>query len=330
MELLKKLTQITAPSGNESAVCDFIENEIRDFVDEIYRDNLGNLIAHKKGTGPRVLFDAHADEIGVIATFIEDNGYIRFSNLGGVSPYNSLYQRVKFLNDTVGIVTVDASRDDIMKNLKLSDLYIDIGAKDKEEAESKVSVGDVASFCGEFCEMGERVVSKALDDRVACYCLIKIIKEIKSQKNDLYFVFAASEELGLRGAKAAAVSINPEYAVAIDVTSTGDTLGKRKMAVKLGGGAAIKIKDNSILCHPYIKQFMIDTCKKYDIPYQTEVLEFGGTDAGAIHLSCGGVATGAISVPARYIHSPSEMADKKDIEAVIDLSIKLIEEGFGQ
>ncbi len=330
MELLKKLTQLTAPSGNENAVCDFIEQEIKDYVDEIYRDNLGNLIAHKKGPGARVLFDAHTDEIGVLATYIEENGYIRFANLGGVSPYNALYQRVKFINGTEGVVTVDASRDDILKNLKLSDLYIDIGAKSKEDAEARVSIGDAAAFCGEFCEMGDRVVSKALDDRVACYCLIKIIKEIKSQKNDLYFVFAASEELGLRGAKAAAASINPDYAVALDVTATGDTLGKRKMAVKLGGGAAIKIKDNSILCHPYIKQLMIDTCKKYDIPYQTEVLEFGGTDAGAIHLSGTGVATGAISIPTRYIHSPSEIADKNDIEAVISLGIKLIEEGFGQ
>ena len=330
MELLKKLTQITSPSGNESAICAFIENEIKDYVDEIYCDNLGNLIAHKCGDGARVMFDAHTDEIGIIAMFIEDNGYIRFTNLGGVSPYNALYQRVRFINGTEGVVSVDASHDDVMKNLKLSDLYIDIGAKDKEDAETKISIGDVAAFIGEFSDLGDRVVSKALDDRVGCYCLIRTIKEIKSQKNDLYFVFAASEELGLRGAKAAATSVNPDYAVALDVTSTGDTLGKRKMAVKLGNGAAIKIKDNSILCHPYIKQFMIDTCKKYDIPYQTEVLEFGGTDAGAIHLSGAGVATGAISIPTRYIHSPSEMADKGDIEAVIKLSVKLIEEGFNQ
>ena len=144
----------------------------------------------------------------------------------------------------------------------------------------------------------------------------------------MYFVFAASEELGLRGAKAAAQSINPDYAVALDVTSTGDTLGKRKMAVRTGAGAAIKIKDNSILCHPYIKSLMIETCEENKIPYQLEVLEFGGTDAGAIHLSCGGVATGAISIPTRYIHSPSEMADKNDIEATVTLCKKLIEKGF--
>ena len=330
MELLKKLTQITAPSGNEESICDFIENEIKNYVDEIYRDNLGNLIAHKKGSGARVMFDAHTDEIGIIAMFIEDNGYIRFTNLGGVSPYNALYQRVKFLNGTCGLVSVDASRDDIMKNLKLTDLYIDIGAKNKEEAESKISIGDAAVFMGEFTDLGERVVSKALDDRVGCYCLIRTIKEIKTHKNDLYFVFAASEELGLRGAKAAATAINPDYAVALDVTSTGDTLGKRKMAVRLGSGAAIKVKDNSILCHPYIKSLMIETCEKNDIPYQMEILEVGGTDAGAIHLSGGGVATGAISIPTRYIHSPCEMADKNDIETVIKLSIKLIETGFEQ
>ena len=328
MELLKKLTQITSPSGNEESVCDFIENEIKDYVDEVYRDNLGNLIAHKKGTKARVMFDAHTDEIGVIAMFIEDNGYIRFTNLGGVSAYNALHQRVKFLNGTEGVVTVDASRDDIMKNLKLSDLYIDIGAKTKEEAEEKVSIGDVAAFVGEFLDLGDKVVSKALDDRVGCYCLIRIIKEITSWENDLYFVFAASEELGLRGAKAAAGSINPEYAVALDVTSTGDSLGKRKMAVRLGGGAAIKVKDNSILCHPYIKALMTETCEKNNIPYQMEILEAGGTDAGAIHLSGRGVATGAISIPTRYIHSPCEMADKNDIENVIKLCKLLIENGF--
>lgn len=328
MELLKKLTQIDSPSGNEENIVKFIENEIKPYVDEIYRDNLGNLIAHKIGEGKRVMFDAHTDEIGIIATFIEDNGYVRFSNLGGVSPYNSLYKKVRFLNGTEGVVAVDASRDDILKSLKLTDLYIDIGAKDKEDAEKKIALGDVAAFVGEFKDLGDKVVSKALDDRVGCYCLIRTIKEIKSYKNDLYFVFAASEELGLRGAKAAAHSINPDYAVALDVTSTGDTLGKRKMAVKAGSGTAIKIKDNSILCHPYIKSLMFETCEKNNIPYQIEVLEFGGTDAGAIHLSCGGVATGAISIPTRYIHSPSEMADKKDIEATVELCKKLIEQGF--
>jgi len=330
MELLRKLTQITGPSGNEEGICAFIEEEIKDYVDEIYRDSLGNLIAHKKGEGARVMFDAHIDEIGIIATFIEDSGYIRFSNLGGVSPYYALYQKVEFLNGTKGVISIDASRDDIMKNLKLSDLYVDIGAKSKEEAQNKISIGDAAAFSGEFCDLGERVVSKALDDRVGCYCLIRTIREIKSHKNDLYFVFSVAEELGLRGATAAAASVNPEYAVALDVTSTGDTLGKRKMAVKLGEGAAIKIKDNSIMCHPYIKKLMIETCEKYDISYQTEVLEAGGTDAGAIHLSGAGVATGAISIPARYIHSPGEMADKNDIEAVVALSVKLIENGFGQ
>ncbi len=330
MELLKKLTQITSPSGNEESVCNFIEEEIKPYVDEIYRDNLGNLIAHKKGNGARVMFDAHTDEIGIIATFIEENGYIRFTNLGGVSPYNALYQRVRFLNGVEGVVTFDASRDDIMKNLTLSDLYIDIGAKDKVACEKKISIGDAAAFVGEFSDYGDKVVSKALDDRVGCYCLIRTIKEIKSQKNDLYFVFAASEELGLRGAKAAAESIGPDYAVALDVTATGDTLGKRKMAVSLGGGAAIKIKDNSILCHPYIKDLMTKTCIKYNIPYQFEVLEFGGTDAGAIHLSKGGVATGAVSIPARYVHSPCEMVDKGDIEAAINLCIKMIENGFSK
>ena len=159
MELLKQLTQINSPSGNEENIVNFIEEEIKSYVDEIYRDNFGNLIAHKKGTGKRVMFDAHTDEIGVMAMFIEDNGYVRISNLGGVSAYNALHKRVKFLNGIEGVVSVDSTRDDVLKSLTVSDLYIDIGAKDKEEAENKISVGDVASFIGEFLDLGEKVVN---------------------------------------------------------------------------------------------------------------------------------------------------------------------------
>lgn len=329
MNLLKLLAQAAAPSGNEDGVRNVLEREIAPLADELYTDNLGNLIAHIRGEGPRVMFDAHMDEVGVIVTFIEDSGVLRFSNLGGLTPAVAYSQRVRFLNGLMGVVYREQKEG--VKDLRLSDMFIDIGAKDKEDAEGKVKIGDAACFEGSFEEAGARVVSKALDDRAGCFVLVEAMKEVKrlaNRKNDLFFVFSVSEELGLRGAKAAAPAIAPDFAVAVDVTLTGDLPGKPKMAVKLGCGPAIKVKDSSILCHPYIKELMVQTCEKNEIPYQMEVLENGGTDAGAIHLSNAGVPTGCISIPARYVHTPSEMIDVQDLKHAVTLLVKMIESGF--
>lgn len=328
INLLKDLTQITAPSGNEALIHDYIINEIKDYVDEIETDALGNLIAHKVGNGKKVMFAAHTDEIGIIATYIEDNGMLRFTPLGGINAHYALHQRVKFTNGITGVVSFEKSDDKTLKNLKTSDLFIDIGAKNKSDAEQMISVGDAACFMGEFLLCGENAVSKAIDDRCGCAALITAIKSFKEHKNDLYFVFTASEELGLRGAKVAANRIVPDFAVALDVTKTGDVPGKFKMAVNLGDGVAIKIKDSSFLAHPYIKNLMFEVCEKYDIKHQIEVLEAGGTDSGAIHLSGSGVASGCISIPTRYIHSPSEMINITDLKCAAELATKLIETGF--
>ena len=325
MKLLKTLTQAAGPSGNEERIRDVIIHEVKDYADELYTDPAGNLIVHKKGDGPRLMLDAHMDEIGIIVTFVEENGLLRFSNLGGLMLNTVISQRVRFLNGVSGTVYREANGE---KEIKLSEMFIDIGATSREEAEEKISVGDVAVFEGSFEERGTRIVSKAIDDRVGCYLLIEALKKIKTHVNDLYFVFSVSEELGLRGAKAAAYNVKPDFAVAIDITKTGDLPGKAKMAVKLGDGVAIKIKDSSVLCHPYMKNRMIETCKEYGIPFQLEVLESGGTDTGAIHVSNGGVPSGCISIPTRYIHTPSEMIDKRELESALTLLVKLIETGF--
>lgn len=328
IKLLENLTQITAPSGNENLIHDFIISEIKDYVDDIETDALGNLIAHKNGDGKKVMFAAHTDEIGVIITYIEKNGMLRFTPLGGVNAKYALHQRVKFTGGACGVVSFENKDDSTLKNLKTSDLFIDIGAKSSEEAETMVRLGEAGGFMGEFLTCGDNLVSKALDDRAGCAALITAVKSFKEHKNDLYFVFTASEELGLRGAKVAANRIEPDYAVALDVTRTGDVPGKLKMAVSLGGGAAIKIKDSSFIAHPYIKNMMIDVCEKNNIKYQLEVLEVGGTDSGAIQLSGSGVPSGCISIPTRYIHSPSEMINKEDLKCVVELTAKMIEAGF--
>ena len=202
----------------------------------------------------------------------------------------------------MGVVHYEQKLDDI-KNLNLSKMYIDIGAKNKEEALKSVNIGDVACFVGDAVKQGDMIISKALDDRCGCAVVIQAIKDMKDTENEIYFVFTVQEELGLRGAKTAAYQIKPDLAIAVDVTLTGDTPNCHPMEVKCGKGPAIKIKDRSIICHPKVKNLLERAAKKINIPYQFEILEFGGNDSGAIHISAGGVPSGTISIPCRYAQS---------------------------
>ncbi len=322
-ELLKKLCSTYSPSGNEAQVRALIEGEIKDLVDEIYTDALGNLIARKKGNGKKLMLAGHMDHIGLMVTFIDEKGFLRFTNIGGISSSISLSQRVIFENGTIGVI--DTEKIDSIKDLNLDKLFIDIGASSKEEAEEMVSIGDVCVYYSECLIDDKKVISPAMDDRIGCFVMIEALKNMKNSNNDLYFVFTVQEEVGIRGAKTAAYTINPDYGIAFDVTATGDTPKAKPMAVKLGAGPAVKIKDNSILCHPKVKNFMMEQAKNNNIPYQIEVLEFGGTDSGAIHLSQSGVPSGVLSIPTRYVHSTCEMCYMSDIANSVELTIKLIE-----
>ena len=314
MELLKKLSLFYAPSGREKGITDFIAEEVKGFADEVCTDNLGNLIVHKKGAGKRIMFAAHTDEIGIVVTYIDDNGYLRFSDVGGLYTKYLSGRRVVFANGTEGVVSTEPKND---KN-RLMNMYIDIGAKTREEAEKSVNVGDMAVFLGGFTEQNGVIIAKALDNRAGCYALIEALKRVKSE-NDLYFVFTVQEEVGLRGARTAAYSIDPDIAIAVDVTDTGDTPKSDSVAVKLGGGAAVKVMDYSVICDSGVKSALIALAEANGIKHQLEVMTEGGTDAGVIHFSRGGVKTGGISIPTRYIHSPSEMIEKSDLDAVIRL-----------
>lgn len=326
MELLKKLTSVDGVSGNEGAVRETIISLIRELCDEYTLDPMGNLIAHKKGDGARVMIAAHMDEIGIIASYIDDNGYIRFGAVGGLYTRELVCRRVRFSNGTIGVI--GSEEEEFNKKPDIRRLFIDIGASDKKDAQKRVSAGDTAVFMGETVFSGKRVISKALDNRAGCYILIRAMQEIKNNKNDLYFVFTAQEEVGLRGAKTAAYTVDPLYAVTVDVTDTGDTPECPVMDVKLGRGAAIKVMDRSVMCDADVRTLMIETAKKNNINYQLEIMTDGGTDAGAVHLSRAGVKTGGISLPTRYVHSPSEMADTDDLEACVRLLSAVIEE-FG-
>lgn len=322
-ELLKNLLCVYSPSGNEKNIRELIKKEIKDYVDEIEVDPLGNLIARKKGNEKKIMIAAHMDQIGFMVTDIDDNGFLRFTNVGGISPFVSLSQKVVFENGVVGIIGSEPMDD--MSKLKLENMYIDIGVFSKEEAEDQIEIGDICVYKTGFDENENIVSSKCLDDRVGCFVAIEAIKNIKDNANDLYFVFTVQEEVGLRGAKTSAYKINPDMGIALDVTGSGDTPKAKPFAVGLNKGTAIKVKDNSILTHPKVKELMVNVAKENNIKYQMEVLEFGGTDSGAIHLTREGIPSGVISIPTRYVHSTAEMAAKNDILSSIDLLTKILE-----
>lgn len=320
MELLKKLTQINAPSGNEEVLREFIKNEAVGKCDEIKTDALGNLTLIKYGTDKnkkKIMLAAHMDEIGIIVKHIDKNGFLRFDAVGGLYTRQLVGRRVQFMNGLVGVIGCE--EEGFKDKPTLDKLFIDVGDA------SKIRIGDMAVFCGETYINGDVIISKALDNRAGCYILLKTLDKLNG-KNDVYLTFTVQEEVGLRGAGAAAYDIEPDFAIAVDVTDTGDTPKAPLMDVKMGKGAAVKIMDSSILCDAYLRNFMISTAKKNNIPYQAEIMADGGTDAGKIHITRSGIKTGGISVPTRYIHSPSEMASISDIEACIDLLSAVVNE----
>lgn len=327
MELLEELTQIYAPSGNEERMCEFIKKELDGFADEMYTDNLGNLIVHKKGGGKRIMLSAHMDEIGVIVTYIEENGFLRFATVGGVPLYCSLYQTVEFADGIKGVVGYE-EKTDLKSDLAVSKMYIDIGASSREEAEKMISVGDCAVFCGAFSKCGSNVISKAMDNRAGVYAMMRVLKGLSTRVNDLYFVFSVQEELGLRGAKAAANALSPEIGLAVDVTDTGDTPECNPMAVKLGDGPCIKYMDNSVITHKIVNDALKACAKQVGVKVQHEVLSFGGTDAGAIHTAGTGVMTGAVSIPTRYIHTPRECVSMEDLNGAVKLISEFVQYNF--
>jgi putative aminopeptidase FrvX len=319
-DIIKSLTQTYGPSGNEKKVAEAIAGLLEGKVDEIRTDSLGNLICVKKGSGSgkKIMLAAHMDEIGVIVSFIDDKGFIRFSNIGGLPPMIILGQRVVFENGTVGVIWYEEDIDD-MKNAKLEKMYIDIAAGSAEEAKKLVKIGDMAVFAADTINQNGKVISKALDDRIGCAILVQLALNTPESDNDIYYVFTTQEEVGLRGARTAAFGIVPDMALAVDVCDTGDTPNCKPMSVRLGEGPTVKIKDRSVISHPMVKDRLIDAAKRNNIPYQLEVMLHGGTDAGSIHVTAGGIPSGGVSIPTRFVHNTAEMVDMSDVENAVKL-----------
>jgi len=322
--LIQKLTETFSPSGYEADIREVIRKEIKPLADEIRVDALGNLIARKgkkSAKGMKIMIAAHMDEIGLMATHVDDNGFIRFTGIGGIRPQTLTGGRVRFVNGTRGVIGSDRITD-MAKAPTLEQCFIDVGASSKKDC--PVKVGDVCGFERPFLDLGKRLVAKAMDDRIACAIMIEAMRALKETPHEVYFVFTTQEEIGMRGATTSAFGIDPDLGLAVDVTGSGDTPKGSKMDVGLGKGPAIKVKDGGMLADPRVVAWMIRSAEKSRIPYQREVLEGGTTDARAIQLTRSGVPTGCLSISCRYVHSPSEMVDYDDVQNGVKLLTALL------
>lgn len=337
--LLKELSNTPGVSGFEENIRKIIKNELNDYVDEIETDNLGNIIAIKKGNGngKKVMLAAHMDEIGLMVKHIDKKGFIKFSKIGGISDQMLLNQEVYIHTDNGKILGVLGSKPphkmkpaEKKKVIEYENMFIDIGVSSKEEAEKLVNIGDSITIKHEFSELrGSLVTGKAFDNRAGCLILIEVMKRVKTDAT-IYGVGTVQEEVGLKGAKTSAFRINPDLAIALDVTIAGDHPGIKEedAPAKINGGPAIILTDASgrgIITHPKVKKLLIETAEEQEIPYQLEVSEGGTTDATAIHLTREGIPTGVLSVPTRYIHTPCEVMSLDDIEYTVKLIVAALE-----
>jgi len=289
-------------------------------------DALGNLIARKRPAKysdrtKKIMIAAHMDEIGLMVSHVDANGFLRFSNLGGVMGRYVPGGRVRFLNGIQGVIGHDRL-DKPNETPPFDKVYIDVGARGKKDC--PVKVGDVAAFDRPFAELGDRLVAKSMDDRVGVLVAIEALRALKSTPHDVYFVFTTQEEVGIRGAATSAFGIDPDLGIAVDVTAAADTPNAAKMEMALGKGPCVKFQDGGMISDPRVVQWMIQTAEKNRIPYQREVLLSGTTDARAIQLARAGVPAGCLSIPTRYIHSPSEMVDLSDVQNSVRLLTALL------
>jgi tetrahedral aminopeptidase len=322
--LIKKLVEAYGPSGHESEIVRIVRAEIKPFCDHLSVDPLGNLmgVVRPKGKGgQKIMLAAHMDEIGVIVSHIDERGFTRFAPLGWVNPMTSIGDRVRFANGQVGVVALE-KREDEKSRPPLEHLYLDVGAQDKKSC--PVSVGDVAIFDRPLSETGTRLIAKSMDDRIGVAVLIETLRRLRRSPHEIQAVFTVQEEVGTRGAQTAAYQMAPDVGIAVDVTLSGDTPRGEKISVALGKGPAIKVRDSGMIADPRVVQWMVDRSAAARIPHQLEVLEAGSTDARSIQISRAGVITGCLSIPCRYVHSPSEMVDEGDVEHAVNLLVAML------
>jgi endoglucanase len=328
-ETIKKLVEAWGPSGAEYRVRALIKLEIAGLADEVRTDTLGNLIALRKGdgTGKKIMLSAHMDEIGVIVSWVDEQGFVRINPIGGVRTLYETMGRVEFENGAIGVIGVE-KLDKPGQVPPIDKLYVDVGASSRDDC--PVKVGDVGCFVRPMVETGPNLTSKAMDDRIGCAVLVQTMRDLASSPHDVYFVFSTQEEVGLRGATTSAYGISPDVGIAVDVTLAGDTPEPvLKMATKLGAGPAIKVKDGGMLATPWVKDWMVETAEANEIPYQLEVLAGGTTDARAIQTTQAGIPAGCLSITTRYVHSPSETVSYSDVLNGVKLLVAMLSGPIG-
>lgn len=321
LNTVKELTYIQGTSGREEKVREYILNKISDKC-SVTVDPLGNIICFKKGKKAsikKVMLDAHMDEVGFIITAIDSNGFLKFSTVGGIDVSVMLSRRVKLgsVTGVIGSKPVHLCSDADKKNLpKVEDLYIDIGATTKEQALEYVKIGDTAVFENEFLCLGDNIAAKALDDRIGCAVLINLLENY--DEYDFYAVFSVQEEVGLRGARVATYTVNPDSAIVLEATTAQDIkdVPDEKQVCKLGCGTAVSFMDKSTV---YDKAYY-NAALNSGIQAQPKAAVAGGNNSGAVHLTRGGVRTVALSVPCRYIHSALCVCNKNDIDSTLNLA----------
>lgn len=322
---LKKLTSVNSVSGDEGQIRNVIKELVTPYADSVTIDSMGNLIAYKKGTNPggkKILFCAHMDEVGYIVSSVTEDGYLKFKCVGGIDDRIMLAQRVlvgkNAIPGVIGIKAVHLQTAEERKNvIKQKDMYIDIGAKTKEEALEKVSLGDYVAFDSDYRDAGNRIKAKALDDRVGCALMCQLIKG--QYRSDLYFCFTVQEEVGCRGSVTVARRLCADVAVVLEGTTAADTPSSEEhvYSTVLGQGPAISLVDKGSHSDRELNAFITDIAKAKGIDYQFKKTAFGGNDARSFQTKALPCKVTAISLPCRYIHSPVSMADKGDLENML-------------
>ncbi len=321
---VSKLSNALGPSGFEDRVRKTIVEEIENYVDDLFIDSFGNVITSKGSGRPYIMLDAHMDEIGFIVRHITERGFLKVAALGGINVLNVIGKEVVLLGSKDDVIGVLGSipphllkKMDTSKSLpSIEDLFIDIGASDKEEVYSRgIEEGTPATFAPFFMESDKYIFGKAFDDRLGCSIFIELIKNIEVSDGTVYFVFSVQEEVGLRGATVSSNRIKPDLALALEGTIAADIPGmpEEKFVTVLGKGPAIRIMDASMIANRKMVSYLRNIAKENNIPYQLQLSPYSGTDAGRIQFAGEGVPTTVVSVPSRYIHSPISLAYKEDV-----------------
>ncbi len=322
--LIQQLSEATGPSGYEAPVRELVKSAVAGLADELRVDALGNLIASKGSKsqdGLRVILTAHLDEIGLMVTHVDEKGFARFATLGDALPQTLIGARVRFLNSAQGVIGGE-QLDSGEKLHRLDQVYIDTGAAGREK--SLVQVGDVAVFDRPFLDLGQRMVGKALDNRVGVAAVIEVMRRLETTPHEIYFTFTAQKVVGDRGATVAAYGVDPQLAISLQVTPSGDTPKARLAEIALGHGPAIKVRDSGMICDPRVVRWMTETAENAKIAYQLEILEGGTSEARAIQITRGGVPAGCVSIPCRYLHTSSELIDYEDVQKSVALVVELL------